>query len=428
VSLQSLKLPLTAYQLYAWACAADPNEALLTKTFCLGLVVLASPTKLVPASQTMVWTHVLQHLQGIALTWARLVMSAPPSSSSSSPNNDSAFPMMLTTAWAAQSALWQLQWLPHDEKRNLILPRLAESMTSRLVQQEESPSAEIQWLCLRTLEQQSKYPEMLELLETLPTQDSETPPTSEFGVALTPVQVLQEKARVMIQLEQYEAAVQVYETLLAKSPDDWSSWKGHLQCAEKTSGGTQQTQEWIAKAIAKRQEEDSKYPLRGPHLMKVEVLAHAVRSNAATATPDLLDALSTAIQTYAELFAPRASCAFSDLETYLELLLLTTSETPISTLETLLQFADSMRLNSASNESNTNKERQSKLRAHIFAARVTHKILAKRVELQAKWMPNWKDLVTEWQTSLTLSSSNEGEEVGCCCAEREWFLRRSVGV
>jgi tetratricopeptide (TPR) repeat protein len=404
VSLQSLKLPLTAYQLHAWACSASPNEDVLTRTFCLGLVVLASPTKLVPDSQTKVWTHVLQHLQGIALTWARLVMSTP-----TSPNNNgaSAFPIMLTTAWAAQSALWQLQWLPPDEKRNLILPRLAESMTSRLVQQEESPSAEIQWLCLRTLEQQSKWGEMLELLDTLPTQDSETPPTSEFGVALTPWQVLQEKARVMIQLEQYEAAVQVYETLLATSPDDWSSWKGHLECAEKTSGGTQLTQEGIAKAIARRQEQDSKYPLRGPHLMKVELAAHAVRSD--DTTPDLLDILSSAIQTYAELFAPRASCAFSDLETYIELL--STSETPISTLETLLYFADSMRLNNVSNEGNNNKERQSKLRAYIFAARVAHKILAEHVELQAKWMPNWKDLVTEWQTSLSLSSSNEGEEV-----------------
>jgi hypothetical protein len=217
---------------------------------------------------------------------------------------------------------------------------------------------------------------------------------------------LQEKARVMIQLEQYEAAVQVYATLLGTSPDDWSSWKGHLKCAEKTSGGTQQTEEGIAKAIAKRQEQDSKYPLRGPHLMKVELLAHAVRSNA---TADLFDSLSSAIQTYAELFAPRASCTFSDLETYIELLL--ANETPISTLETLLQFSNSMRLDNASNESNSNKERQSKLRAYIFAARVAHKILAKRVELHAKWMPNWKDLVTEWQTSLTLSSSNEGEEV-----------------
>jgi tetratricopeptide (TPR) repeat protein len=401
VSLQSLKLPLTAYQLYAWASSADPNEDLLIKTFCLGLIVLASPTK-VPGSQTMVWAHVLQHLQGISLTWARLVMSTP------CPNNNSAFPIMLTTAWAAQSALWQLQWLPPDKKRNLILPRLAESMTSRLVQQEKSPSAEIQWLCLRTLEQQSKYPEMLELLETLPTQDSETPPMSEFGVALTPLQVLQEKARVMIQLEQYEAAVQVYETLLGTSPDDWSSWKGHLECAEKTSGGAQQTQEGIAKAIARRQEQDSKYPLRGPHLMKVELVAHALRTNATT--PDLLDILSSAIQTYAELFAPRASCTFSDLETYIELLV--TSETPISALETLLKFADSMRLNNVSNESNNNKERQSKLRAYIFAARVAHKILATHVELQAQWMPNWKDLVTEWQMSLSLSSSNEGEEVG----------------
>ena len=352
----------------------------------------------------MVWTHVLQHLQGIALTWARLVMSRTPSPDN---NGASAFPMMLTTAWAAQSALWQLQWLPPDEKRNLILPRLAESMTSRLVQQEESPSAEIQWLCLQTLEQQGKYPEMLELLETLPTQDSETPAASDFGVALTPLQVLQEKARVMIQLEQYEAAVQIYETLLATNPDDWSSWKGHLECAGKTSGGTQQTQEGIAKAIAKRQEQDSKYPLRGPHLMKVESVAHAVRSNATT--PNLLDILSSAIQTYAELFATQATCTFSDLESYIELLL--TSKTPIPTLESLLQFADSMRLNNVSNESNNNKERQSKLRAYIFAARVAHKILAKHVELQAKWMPNWKDLVTEWQTSLSLSSSNEGEEV-----------------
>jgi N-terminal acetyltransferase B complex non-catalytic subunit len=436
VTLQSLKLPLTAYQLYAWALSADPaNEAILTKTFSLGLNVLACPSKFGPAQQNNLSTHVLANLQAIALQYARLVVQG---------GGGRGFAFMLTTAWAAQTALWQLQWLPNDDpQRSAILPRLAESMAKRLLgddsdNDEEPQSAEIQLLALRTLEYQSKWSDMLQVLAKSSdySEDGNADETaasqSEFGIAMTRHQVLKEKARILQQLEQFDAAQTVYEILLQTNPDDWSCWKGHLECGVQANGeeGKSRTERLVASTIAKQEEAEMKYPLRAPHLMKVELVAHSIRqTETQETTKESIQALVDAIHAYAELFARRASCAFSDLEGYLELLLLekTAIACKVEIIESLLEFAEKMRLSQTFKfeQEDNNKERQSKLRAYIFAARMTHKFLSKHADLQNRWMPNWNELVTEWQTSLTMSSSNEGEEASiifmwclrwiCCC-------------
>jgi tetratricopeptide (TPR) repeat protein len=393
--------------MHAWASMGASSEAILTRTFCLGLSALAAPRKWTSESQTKVETHVLAHLQAVALQWARLAISQQPTST---------FPTMLATSWASQTALWQLQWLPHNDQRSLILPRLAESMAQRLIKQgdEQSQSAEIRLLSLRTLEHQSKWSEMLEILEQLPTPSSEEqqqPPTmsSEFGVALTTYQILTEKARVLRQLERYDAAQSVYESLLSTSPDDWSCWKGHLECCiadDKID---------VLKSLVKKvltQQADAKYPLRGPQLMIVELAAHMVRSNA---SDESLRGLATAIQSYSELFASRAASAFSDLQAYLELLLDTKLAASKEVAESLLEFSDSMRkANSSPKEGQdiNNKERQSRLRAYILATKINHKLLAVHLDLQDRWLPDWPELVTEWQATLSMSSSNEGEAVG----------------
>lgn len=383
----------------------------MTKTFCLGLTVLAAPSKWKSDSHTKIRVHILAHMQAVALQWARLVVSQQPAS---------AFPSMLATAWASQTALWQLEWLPDDQQRSLILPRLGESMARRLIQQEgeqSSPSAEIQLLCLRTLEYQSKWSEMLELLEKLPVPssddgDEQQPPTisSEFGVALTTQQILTQKARILSRLEQYEAARKVYENLLKTSPDDWSCWKGHLEGCIK-SDKLDLTDSLVEMVLT--QQADSKYPLRGPHLMKVEIAAHRVRTE--TTNDGHVRALATTIQDYSQLFAPRAACTFSDLDTYIELLARTNVPSTNAVIQSLLDFSEKMRKGNSSSkegENVSNKERQSKLRSYIFATKLNHKLISIHKDFEDRWLPNWSKLVNEWQTTLSLSSSNEGEEVG----------------
>jgi tetratricopeptide (TPR) repeat protein len=407
VTLQNLKLPLTAYQMYAWAATAAANEEILTKTFHLGLTVLVSPSKWVAESKANIEAHVLSHMQAVALQCARFVASQSPSS---------AFPTMLATGWASQAALWQLQWLPKDEKRELILPRLAESMARRLIEQEgeTSPSAEIRLLCLRILEHQSKWSEMLDLLEkddakfNSTQEQTEAMAVSEFGVSMSWHQVQTDKARVLCQVGAYNRARSMYEDLLGRNPDDWACLKGHLNCCLKIDG-ISVTEAFVHTLLA--QQAEAKYPLRGPHLMKVELAAHSFRSKP---TDSSLQDLATAIESYGKLFASRVSCAFSDLEAYIELLLDIDIQSNKGHVESLLDFSHDLRKSntpSEPKEEDNNKERQKHLRAYIFAAKLNHKLLSVHVDFQEKYLVDWTELVIEWEKTLSLSSSNEGEEV-----------------
>ena len=528
VTLQTLKLPLTAYQLYSWASAANPtNETLLTKTFTSGLSVLASPSKWTHHSHIEMSTVVLGHLQAVALQWARLAVSSSSKNSSSlSPlnSNDDGdedgragnFAFMLTTAWAAQTALWQLEWLPKDDKRWLILPRLAESMARRLISgnndnnksdasgddgdasnvttpssaDTSSIAAEVQLLCLRALEVQSKWSDMNDLLEVTEKKQQElmamtaakvglsdqgddddddpeeiiTSTMSEFGVAMTKHQILMKRANALERMERYELARDIYEILLSTTcPDDWNCWLGYWNCMRRNNdSASQATQELIENVLSgrrhKRPNENGgadddqadhtdlaiststkrKYPLRGPSLMKVEVAATAIRElthqqqengEDKPIAKEMIQTLIAAIEVYAEEFAPRAPCAFTDLSGYIELLLNASklnrgidNEDARDRIEAMLDWATRMLQGSAASPAlsstspgdsavvNTTKERREKLRTHIFAARVLHKILSVYTELQDRFLPNLESLITEWQTSLSINSSNEGEE------------------
>lgn len=408
VTLNGLKLPLTAYQLYAWAAASgEANETILRKTFCQGLNVLAAPSKWTRECQEKIETHVLTNIQTVALHWAKLYANQP--------GGLGTFPPMLATAWAAQSALWQLQWLPKDDKRALLLPRLAESMAERLLQQDkvQANAAEIQLLALRALRHQGKWQQILHILEQSESsnvEDNASPVlVSDFGVALTKQQTLTEKARVLCELEQFDSARKVYEELLATSPDDWSCWKGHLDCCNKLDQVSRTTD---LVGLVLTEHAGGNYPLRGPHLMKVELAAHAVRCNP---NGETIKALSSSIQNYGHLFSSKAACAFSDVEAYIELLLLSTDlDKRKEVAQDVLQFSKKLRSENGAPPDNdneiSNKDRQARLRTYIFATKVNHKILAKNADHQDEWLPDWTELVKEWKSTLSMSSSNEGEE------------------
>jgi hypothetical protein len=162
--------------------------------------------------------------------------------------------------------------------------------------------------------------------------------------------------------------------------------------------------------------------------MKVELATHMVRTDA---TDDSLRALATAIQDYSRLFAPRAACTFSDLDTYIELLASTEVTSSKEVIQSLLEFSETMRKGSASpkeGESISNKERQSKLRSYIFATKLNHKLLSVHMDFQDRWLPDWSELVTEWQATLSLSSSNEGEEVGAATVLISLYARFGNGI
>ncbi|CAJ1965627.1 unnamed protein product [Cylindrotheca closterium] len=399
VTLQSLKLPLTAYQIYAWAVSTAPSEEFLTKSFTLGLGVLASPSRWDKTSREKIETHILSQLQVVALQLARLVVQQGESVCSS----------RLATGWATQAALWQLQWLPYNEKRQLILPRLAESMALRLIQQEvgTNGSAEVRLLCHRILELQAKPADMLEILQQDSIPIAEAPSGSEFGVSLTAYQVQTMKAKLFTQIEDYSAARRIYEDLLAQNPDDWTCLQGHLDCCAKIES-VDLTCSFVGKIIA--QEGASKYPLRGPHLMKVELAAHFAQCDSNDAS---LRNLADAIITYGKTFGPRASCAFSDLESYIDVLL--ESRDVHDGAKVLVAFSIDLQkkhsLQSNVEESTKDDgEALSDLRAYIFAEKLIQKVLAFSKGYDCPSIANWTALLAEREISIAMSESDGTEE------------------
>jgi hypothetical protein len=406
VSLQSLKLPLTAYQMYSWAVIASPSEITLRKTFCSGLHVLAAPSKWNADSQMKLEAFVLSHIQAIALQYARYLASAGGGSE-------------VPTAWAAQVALWRLQWLPEDEQCQQLLPRLAESIVKRLVEEEKTKgifSAETRLLGLRALELQSKWGEMLALLEDAPVNFNDgatgTPPPAEGDLGLTKTQVLRERAKLLKKLNRHAECRIVHEELLQEQPDDWFSWRGHLE-SSIFDDNIEVTEALVNKILLEH--ENSPYQPRGPHLMRVDIAADKIRSNFSDTA---IRSFGIAIRVYAEVFASRAACCFSDLEKYLNVIVRTNVEAASEVIVDLLDFAEKTRVSNQTAElvngnevQWSNNERQSKLRAYTFALKLTHKLLASRHDLVGRYLPDWRDIVSEWKSSTSITPSISGEAV-----------------
>ena len=400
ISLKALNLPMTAYQMYARAADMIPNELMLTKTFTSGLAVLATPSTWDVDSRSRIEAHVLGHMQTVSLQLARAAVSV----------NDNST-LMLATSWACQSALWQLEWLPSDDKRSLILPRLAESMALKLLQQENDKnqkSKEIRLLCIKILKRQSKWDDIVKILDETPLGKPEAnQPPSEFGVAITPQQIKLETAEVMKKLERYEEAGNIYQAILESSPDDWLSWKAHLECCTLgNNGSVELTQSLANKAIKER--EGSRHQLRGPHLALLEIAAEELRRNS---NDENLRTFGAAIQEYATIFAPRAKCTMTDLDQYIDILL---SQKNRDVSSSLLRFAESLRKSNASNgaaDTSDKKAYLSKLRAYIFAVKLTHKLLIPNKDLIDEYLPDWKEIVEEWKTSLSFQDGEEQREL-----------------
>jgi tetratricopeptide (TPR) repeat protein len=292
---------------------------------------------------------------------------------------------------------------------------LAESMVNRLIEGEKANgrfSAETLLLGLRVLEQQSKWQEMLSLLEDAPIEeDNEQGTAHQANPGLTKAQLLREKAILLRRLNRYEEAKELYEKLLKDQPDDWSSWKGHMESSIFTDS-VEATEALVDKVL--KEQEELPYQLRGPHLMRVEFAEGKLRSGS---TEEAIRSFGGAIRSYIEIFASRAACTFSDLEKYVNTILRMDDETANEIVLSLLELAQTMRCDSKSDTSRdddataSDKKRQSKLRTYIFAIKLTHKLLAVRKDLIPRFLPDWKEIIAEWRVSLTILPSSGGEEV-----------------
>jgi tetratricopeptide (TPR) repeat protein len=390
ITLQSLRLPLTCFQLYLYASQQQQltgKESLthvLQKIVTTGLHCLTGRIgdRCAALDTTKVELTILSHMQAASLQLTRVD------------------PVKFDTSWAAQCALWQLQWNtnrsnddepdaaddPKQVVRLQMLPRLAESLSGKLVKDKSSHKFEHVHLYLEALQQQEKYEEMLVFLKGLGSNEDTI--------------WRERQAEVLIQLKDYKSAQAVYEQLLAEpeQSDQWCYWKQLLMCAEQHSGiegaaqSTRAVLETLKEDGSNNRSQSRSYPSRAKLLVECESCAMLVRGGQGEV--DDTEQLFRAIVKFADTFASRATCAFSDLAPYLTLCVQLLDGAP-----KIAEWGRQLMTN------NRPADRTS-LRVYIFALKVVCKVVALTDDLQ--WLPDWKELLEVWQSWQELSDDSKG--------------------
>ena len=356
ITMQGLNQYEMVYKLYSWAghYHAQIRIYTLTKQYAAGLQVLVRSTSN---------DSILASMQALALQMSRLSPSY--------------------TAQAARTALWQWQFASAqkedsttDNIRLQMLPRLAQSLVKKVVEQTTGCTIEDCFLCVEIYKSQSKWNDLLQVLPTL--------------TKLTPVQNLELQATCWQQLENWESAQQIYQQLLLKQPGQWSYWKSLIQCSFKQGGldtAQRVAHDYVEKLLTDR-------PTRSIVLVSCELALLATEQQQQDDGDDhgtsYAAELQTAIQVYAETFASKTSCIFSDLEPYLDKI--QEFATP-EQVEELYNWADSMR---SENIQGKGEEDRYKLRSLIFALQVMQKLATS--SLISVSLPPWTEIAQAWKS------------------------------
>ena len=383
-------------------------DLFLRKAFLYGLGVIVAP------QYAAISKDVLANMQVLALQLARV--------------NQHVGSTRMATSWVAQTALWQLKLVSKNNKddntsksesdadeekkeqqRLALLPRLAENLASKCVGDPVpgelvSARREVYLLSLRALEYQSKWREMLDLLQSDVFKASD-----DTGVSIAPKQQIVEKqAMCMENLEMFKGAKLLFEDLLKDYPDNFSFWKGHLRCSlaehPGDEGGDLSTEEFVNRVV--EESKNDKYPKRAPYLMVVALATDQIHRSSAkgeSVSPEMIDRAIRTIMEYGEMFGSKVSCAFTDLEEHLNTTLQHCSDDQVTSV---LKWLQVLRVSPDSEDAT---ERRCQQRMYIFSVKMTHIILAKRGDLMEVWLPDWKELVHTWKQTHT---TDEPMQVG----------------
>ena len=262
------------------------------------------------------------------------------------------------------------------QQKVALLPRLAESLSSRMVRTSQSTVSENDWdVYLETLLVQDKKNEALEVLKSMiqgtpmtggsgssdddasggnaeddnnvvvPQIDDEHTIENHVGSMLpyTQRKKLERCAQLSLELGMYADAEGYYRELLTAFPDQWTYWLGLIDAcvwrkpasattdADIEEGGEEATMNedgWqrvhsLAKDVisATSSTGQKKHALRGPHLILLELATIKIRSSATgEGNAGLTTALRDEILAYGNKFGPATSCCFADIRSYLKVL------------------------------------------------------------------------------------------------------------
>jgi hypothetical protein len=160
--------------------------------------------------------------------------------------------------------------------------------------------------------------------------------------------------------------------------------------------------------------------LRGPKLIRVQVTAERFRTNENVETATIL---WNEIMAYGTRFVARASCTFSDLCPYLELLLESScKEEATQALGTWL-LEELCRVPNSTDP----KQRRSELRVYISAVLMIYKVASYQSEASSIVIPPWTELLHVWKSFQAFDIIQDGDQVRraeCGISLVDYFVRK----
>jgi len=342
------------------------------------------------------------------------------------------------------------------QQKTALLPKLAESISSRMVQQEPSSDKVVSEsdrdVYLETLLVQDKKNEALEVLKNiqctsmiagsdngsegsnvLPQINDEDTINNHVGSMMpyTQRKKLERMAKLSLELGMHERAEGFYRELLDVFPDQWRYWLGLIDSCVKIEDGKINKEGWVkcqsyANEIIVKVEGSQKYALRGPYLVLLELASMKVSDTSgysySTGTKEeLVTVLREEICKYGNKFGSIASCCFEDVRPYLNVVIQASGN--VSDPDCYLELENTMHIltwakdlwknNSQAAKEDLNgevsadefRERRKKIRSYIFAVHVIYYIASnvesKTLYLLQMFVPDVSHMITEWKTSLS---------------------------
>jgi len=367
-----------------------------------------------------------------------------------------------------------------------MLPRLAEMMTLKQIQKfvqggspvdgggggscggekDQSrfpPSADDVRVFVECLDLQGKYQEAIDFLDHIGEKSQSSMVSSSSSslsssrriedendikhhvgsvIQLTEKERLEMKVNLLNKMNRHDEVFQIYsDELLVMMPDQWSYWKGLLDCSGHIATGSESCTmcvhvssdticRHVVDRVMEREEGEStnavegkgksKIPLRGPNLFLVELNAHEIKQNdgSKSATKDL----AASIITYGKIYVSLVHCCFQDLRAYIELVVTTSCEEGVISddVKSILEWALELQKNSQPlPSSNSNLNRKSELRAYIASIKICFEIWyqlcgqcpeddeAKQAvdKAMASFVPSFEDMIRYWVHTMDLGSN-----------------------
>jgi N-acetyltransferase B complex (NatB) non catalytic subunit. len=254
-------------------------------------------------------------------------------------------------------------------------------------------------------------------------------------IQLTEKERLEMKVKLLNKMNRHDEVFQIYsDELLVMMPDQWSYWKGLLECSTQIATGSESctmcvhvSSETICRHVLDRvlEQDDKKrlegkghkIPLRGPNLFMVELNAHEVRNGSMSTCKDL----ASSIIAYGNIYAPLVHCCFQDLRVYIDLLVNSSCEKGVISDEvnSVLEWALEVQKKSDPLHSSQKVDRKSELRAYIASVKICFEVWYQLCQQcreddeanqtvdkgMASFVPSHEDMIRNWVHTMDLGSN-----------------------